>query len=559
MTSAFLPKTFIVLRGYTRRQLMADLQAGAVVGIVAIPLALAFAIASGVAPEKGLITAVVGGFLISLLGGSRVQIGGPTGAFVVIVYGIVQKYGIDGLAVCTVIAGVLLVAMGLARFGGAIKFIPYPVVTGFTSGIAVIIFSSEVRDLLGLRMTSVPAAFVAKWRAIGAALPTVSPSAIAVSAASLAILVLWPRVSKRIPGPIVAIVAVTAAVAIAKIPVETIGTRFGAFHAGIPAPHVPRVSLERLRELVSPAVTVALLAGIESLLSAVVADGMIGSRHKSNVELVAQGIANIGSSLFGGIPATGAIARTATNVKNGGRTPVAGMVHALTLLVVLLLFGRWASAIPLATLAAVLAVVAYHMSEWHSWKALLLAPRSDVIVLLATFLLTVVVDLTVAVQVGVVLSAFLFMKRMADVTNVGTITREFQESPDGTMLADPDGVARRRVPPGVEIYEVNGPFFFGAADKIQDVLGVVARKPSAFILRLRNVPAIDATGIRVLDDLDATFRHKGIRFILAGLHSQPYLALDRAGRLDRYGRENLAADLDEALALAEGSPAAPRP
>ena len=556
MNTSFLPKTFIVLRGYTRRQFLADLQAGAVVGIVAIPLALAFAIASGVSPEKGLVTAVVGGFLISFLGGSRVQIGGPTGAFVVIVYGIVEKYGVDGLAVCTLIAGIILIAMGLARFGGAIKFIPYPVVTGFTSGIAVIIFSSEVRDLLGLRMKSVPAEFVGKWRAIGSALSTASGPAIAVSAASLAILVFWPKVSKKIPAPIVAIVVVTAAVAVLHVPVETIGSRFGAFHAEIPAPHLPRISLDRVRELMSPAVTVALLAGIESLLSAVVADGMIGSRHKSNVELVAQGAANVGSALFGGIPATGAIARTATNVKNGGRTPVAGMIHAATLLLVLLLFGKWASMIPLATLAAVLAVVAYHMSEWHSWKTLLRAPRSDVIVLLATFLLTVVVDLTVAVQVGVVLSAFLFMKRMADVTNVGAITREFQESPDGTMLADPDGVARRRVPPGVEIYEVNGPFFFGAADKIKDVLGVVAKKPSAFILRLRNVPAIDATGIRVLDDLYETFRHRGIRLILAGLHSQPFLALDRAGRLDRYGRENLAADLDEALALAAESPGA---
>jgi len=519
------------------------------VGVVAIPLALAFAIASGVSPEKGLITAVIGGFLISFLGGSRVQIGGPTGAFVVIVYGIVQKYGVDGLAVCTAMAGVILIAMGLARFGGAIKFIPFPVVTGFTSGIAVIIFSSEVRDLLGLKMGAVPAPFVEKWRALVGALPTFSPSAIGVSAASLAILLIWPRISKKIPAPIVAILAVTAAAAWWKLPVETIGTRFGAFSAAIPAPRLPAVTLERVRELVSPAVTVALLAGIESLLSAVVADGMIGSRHKSNVELVAQGVANIGSSIFGGIPATGAIARTATNVKNGGRTPVAGMVHSATLLLVLLLFGRWASAVPLATLAAVLVVVAYHMSEWHSWKALARAPRGDVIVLLATFLLTVLVDLTVAVQVGVVLAAFLFMKRMADVTNVSAITREFQESPDGTMSSDPEGVARRQIPEGVEIYEVNGPFFFGAADKIKDVLGVVARKPRVFILRLRNVPAIDATGIRVLDDLSDTFRHKGIRFILAGLHAQPLFALDRAGRLDRYGRENLAGDLDEALAL----------
>jgi SulP family sulfate permease len=548
--TTFLPKTFTVLEGYTRRQFLADLQAGLVVGVVAIPLALAFAIASGVSPERGLVTAVVGGFLISFLGGSRVQIGGPTGAFVVIVYGIVQKYGIDGLAICTLMAGVFLIAMGLARFGGAIKFIPYPVVTGFTSGIAVIIFSSEVRDLLGLRMGTVPAPFVEKWRALGAALPTFSWQAIGVSAAALAILVFWPRISTKIPAPIVAILVVTAVVAWAKIPVETVGSRFGAFSAAIPAPRLPSITLERVRELFSPAVTVALLAGIESLLSAVVADGMIGSRHKSNVELVAQGIANIGSSVFGGIPATGAIARTATNVKNGGRTPVAGMIHSATLLLVLLLLGRWASAIPLAALGAVLAVVAYHMSEWRSWRALARAPRSDVVVLLVTFLLTVMVDLTVAVQAGVVLAAFLFMKRMADVTNVGAITREFQESPDGTMTDDPGGIARRSVPEGVEVYEVNGPFFFGAADKIRDVLGVIAKKPRVFILRLRNVPAIDATGIRVLDDLAVTFRHQGIRLIVAGLHAQPLFALDRAGFLDRYGRENLAGDLDEALAFA---------
>ncbi len=554
-TPAFLPKSFVALRGYSRRQFLADLQAGLVVGIVAIPLALAFAIASGVSPEKGLVTAVVAGFLISLLGGSRVQIGGPTGAFVVIVYGIVQKYGVDGLAVCTLLAGILLVAMGFARFGGAIKFIPYPVVTGFTSGIAVIIFSSEVKDLFGLRMGAVPSPFLEKWAAFGKAFASFSPAAVGVSTGSLAILIFWPRISKKIPGPIVAILAATAAVAVFKIPVETIGSRFGGFHASIPAPRFPPLSLSRVRELFSPAVTVALLAGIESLLSAVVADGMIGSRHKSNLELVAQGVGNIASSLFGGIPAAGAIARTATNVKNGGRTPVAGMIHSATLLFVLLLFGRWASLIPLATLAAVLAVVAYHMSEWRSFATLLRTPRSDVLVLLTTFLLTVLVDLSVAVQVGVVLAAFLFMKRMADVTNVGAITREFEESPDGMMSADPGGVARRTIPPGVEVYEINGPFFFGAADKIKDVLQFVAKKPKVFILRLRNVPAIDATGIHVLDDLHESFVRKGIVFLIAGLQAQPFAALDRAGRLDRYGRENLAGDLDEALEKARASTA----
>jgi SulP family sulfate permease len=558
--TAFLPKTFTALRGYDRPQFAADLQAGVVVGIVAIPLALAFAIASGVAPEKGMVTAVVAGFLISLLGGSRVQIGGPTGAFVVIVFGIVEKYGVEGLTICTVLAGILLVALGLARFGGAIKFIPYPVVTGFTSGIAVIIFSAQVRDLLGLKMETVPASFFGKWAAFGARFQSVNPAAIGVAAVSLLLLLLWPKVSHKIPAPIVAILVTTAAVALLRLPVETIGSRFGDFRVAFPAPRLPAISLARLRELASPSITIALLAAIESLLSAVVADGMIGSRHKSNVELVGQGVANIATGLFGGMPATGAIARTATNVKNGGRTPVAGIVHALTILLVAVFFGRYIRYVPLATLAAVLVVVAYHMSEWRTFATLFRAPRSDVLVLLTTFLLTVAVDLTVAVQVGVVLASFLFMKRMADVTNVGAITRELSDAPDGTMTDDTEGVFRRRIPPGVEVYEVNGPFFFGAADKIKDVLAFVAEKPRVFILRMRNVPAMDASGIRVLDDLFQSFSHHGVAFLIAGIHAQPLVALDRAGRLDRYGRENFLATLDAALARAAeilASPASP--
>jgi SulP family sulfate permease len=517
---------------------------------VAVPLALAFAIASGVEPRQGLVTAVVAGFLISFLGGSRVQIGGPTGAFVVIVAGIVSRYGVEGLLVCTLIAGVLLIGMGLARFGGAIKFIPYPVVLGFTAGIAVLIFSSQLKDLTGLRMGQVPTPFLAKWTSFARAAATFSPAALAVSIGSLAILGLWPRVSRRVPAPIVAILASIAAVAAFRLPVETIGSRFGAFQAGFPAPRLPAIGAEQVRELFLPAVTVALLAAVESLLSAVVADGMIGSRHKSNVELVGQGIANIASSLFGGIPATGAIARTATNVKNGGRTPVAGMVHALTVLAVLLLLGKWVSLVPLPTLAAILTVTAYHMSEWRAFAALLRAPRSDVAVLLSTFLLTVLVDLTVAVQVGIVLAAFLFMRRMAEVTTVEDFTREFREAPDGTMLGDPDGVARRAIPAGVEIYEIQGPFFFAAAEKLKEVLSFVSRRPRVFILRMRNVPAIDATGIRVLDDLHRDAARHGVAMLIAGLQPQPAAALERAGRLESYGRENLAAGLDEALARA---------
>jgi sulfate permease, SulP family len=547
MPTRFLPKTFTVMGGYTRRQFLGDLQAGIIVGVVAIPLALAFAIASGVPPEKGLITAIVGGFLISLLGGSRVQIGGPTGAFVVIVAGIVAKYGLEKLAVCTLMAGAILIVLGLARFGGAIKFIPYPVVVGFTSGIAVIIFSSQIKDLLGLPVADVPAPFVEKWAAIVPAIPRASVATMGVAAGSLAILLLWPRLSRKVPAPIVAITAATAAVAALGLPVETIGSRFGNVSLGIPRPHLPPIDLASVRDLFSPAVTIALLAGIESLLSAVVADGMIGSRHKSNVELVGQGIANIGSAIFGGIPATGAIARTATNVKNGGRTPIAGMVHAVTILVLMLFLGRSIRYVPLAALSAILVVVAYHMSEWRSFAHIFRTPRSDVLVLLTTFLLTVLVDLTVAVQAGVVLAAFLFMKRMADVTNVGMVTRELVEAPDGTMNADSEGVARRKVPAGVEIYEVNGPFFFGAADKIKDVLHFVAKKPQVFILRMRNVPAMDASGIRVLDDLFESFERQGIRFLISGINAQPLHALERAGRIDRYGRENFVATLDDAL------------
>ena len=549
MPATWLPKTFTILRGYTRAQLFADLQAGLVVGIVAIPLAIAFAIASGVSPERGLVTAAVAGFLVSLLGGSRVQIGGPTGAFVVIVYGIVTRYGLDGLTIVTILAGGILIVFGLARFGGAIKFIPYPVVTGFTSGIAVIIFSSQVKDLLGLQMGAVPAHFLAKWESYAAHLGSASLPAIGVAAGSFAILGLWPKISRKVPAPIVAILAASAVVAALGLPVETIGTRFGEIHAAIPAPSLPSVSLDRVRELFPSAVTVALLAAIESLLSAVVADGMIGSRHKSNVELVGQGIANIAAGLFGGIPATGAIARTATNVKNGGRTPVAGMTHAVTVLLVLVFLGKWARFIPLATLAAVLTVVSYHMSEWRAFATLFKTPKSDVAVLLTTFFLTVVIDLTVAVQVGVVLAAFLFIKRMADATHVAAITQDLDDVPDGTMARDTEGVARRTIPEGVEVYEINGPFFFGAADKIKDVLHFVRKKPRVFVLRMRNVPVIDASGIRVLDDLFRSFSHQGIRFVIAGIQAQPRGALERAGKLDEYGRENFVATLDEALAV----------
>jgi SulP family sulfate permease len=541
-----VPKLVTTLKGYTRAQFTADLTAGVIVGIVALPLAIAFAIASGVTPDRGLYTAIIAGFLISTLGGSRVQIGGPTGAFVVIVYGIVQKFGVDGLIVATIMAGVFLVILGAVKLGSVIKFIPHPVVIGFTSGIAVIIFSSQVKDFLGLRMGSVPADFLEKWAAFAEHVRSVNPYAVAVSALAVAVIVVWPRINRRIPGPFVALLVATAVVQLFHLPVETIGSRFGGISASLPSLTLPHPTVAQLKLLIGPAFTIALLGAVESLLSAVVADGMIGGRHRSNMELVGQGVANIVTPLFGGIPATGAIARTATNVKNGGRTPIAGMVHALTLLLIVLFFGRWAALIPLAALAAILVVVAYHMSEWRAFRAELTAPRSDVIVLVITFSLTVLVDLTVAIEVGMLMAAFLFMKRMSEVTNVTAITRELEDEGD-EYATDPNGVRHRAVPDGVEVYEVNGPFFFGAAETFKDTLGQIARKPKVLIIRMRNVPAIDSTGLHALKDVVHRTRRDGTLVLLSDVHTQPLVALGRSAVLEEVGEENLFGNLDDAL------------
>jgi sulfate permease, SulP family len=541
-----VPKLVTTLKGYTRAQLTADLTAGVIVGIVALPLAIAFAIASGVTPDRGLYTAIIAGFLISALGGSRVQIGGPTGAFVVIVYGIVQKFGVDGLIIATVMAGVFLVILGAVKLGSVIKFIPHPVVIGFTSGIAVIICSSQVKDFLGLRMGSVPAGFVEKWAAFAANVRSVNPYAVAVSALAVAVIVVWPRLNRRVPGPFVALVVATLVARLFHLPVETIGSRFGGISASLPRLTLPHPTIAQLGLLIGPAFTIALLGAVESLLSAVVADGMIGGRHRSNMELVGQGIANIVTPLFGGIPATGAIARTATNVKNGGRTPIAGMVHALTLLLIVLFFGRWAALIPLAALAAILVVVAYHMSEWRVFRAELTAPKSDVAVLVITFALTVLVDLTVAIEIGMLMAAFLFMKRMSEVTNVTAITRELEDEGD-QYATDPNGVRHRAVPNGVEVYEVNGPFFFGAAETFKDTLGQIARKPKVLIIRMRNVPAIDSTGLHALKDVVHRTRRDGTLVLLSDVHTQPLVALGRSAVLDDVGEENLFGNLDDAL------------
>ena len=544
-TSKLEPKLLTVLReGYSRGQFFKDVTSGVIVGIVALPLAIAFAIASGVKPEQGLYTAIVGGFLISCFSGSRVQIGGPTGAFIVIVYGIVQQYGFDGLAVATVLAGLLLIAMGVARMGAVIKYIPYPVTVGFTAGIALIIALGQLRDLMGLQMATVPSAFVEKIVAYSTAFQNINTYAIAIGGLTILITLLWPRLTHRIPGSLVALLATTALVQLANLPVETIDSRFGAVPTGLPSPRLPMVDWNTFTNLFSPAISIALLAGIESLLSAVVADGMTGRRHRSNMELVAQGIANVASPIFGGIPVTGAIARTATNVKNGGRTPIAGIVHAVVLLLIMLFLGKWAALIPMATLAGILLVVAYNMSEWRLFVKLFRGPKSDILVLLSTFLLTVLIDLTVAIQVGVVLAALLFMRRMADVTQVGYITRLLEDEEE---VDDANRIAGKDVPAGVEVFEVNGPFFFGAADKFKDAINQVEKKPRVLILRLRSVLTLDATGLIALEEVFARTAREGTILVLSGVHAQPLTTMQRSGFLDRVGEKNIFDNIDHAL------------
>lgn len=486
MRTEFTPKLFTLLRtGIPREQVRKDVASGVIVGILALPLAIAFAIASGVPPDKGLITAIVAGFIISAFGGSRVQIGGPTGAFIVIVYGIVQQHGVDGLIIATFMAGVLLVAMGLLRAGQLLKYFPHTLIVGFTAGIAVIIFTTQIKDLLGLRMGELPSGVIAQWAAYAGHLHTINPWAAGISVLSIGLIILTPRITSLVPGPLVAIIICTALVRGFALPVETIGSRFGSIPNMLPAPHIPAMDLSTLRELLQPAVAIALLGGIESLLSAVVSDGMIGGRHRSNMELVAQGGANMLSALFGGIPATGAIARTATNVKNGGRTPIAGIVHALTLLVIMLVAAPLAVQIPLACLAGILVVVAYNMSEWRNFASALKGHRYDAIVLLATFFITVVFDLVLAIEVGMVLAAFLFMKRMSDVVGLKDVLVAEQGEEPGEL----------KVPPGVRVFEVDGPLFFGAAEMFQNALTQINDREKVVIIRLRNVPLIDATGM----------------------------------------------------------------
>jgi len=538
----FRPKLLECLRGYTSAQFFADLAAGLTVGIVALPLAMAFAIASGVKPEAGIFTAVIAGFIISALGGSRVQIGGPTGAFVVIVYGIIAKYGVTNLAICTIMAGIMLLVMGLTGLGAAIKFIPYPVTMGFTSGIAVLIFSTQIKDFFGLAVNKVPAEFVEKVKVLGEHFHSLQWPTVTLAVASLLIIVFWPKKwARRVPGSIVALLLGTALVTILQIPVETIGTRFGGIPQGLPQMQLPHLSWQNIQNLFPPALTIALLAAIESLLSAVVADGMIDDRHDSNQELMAQGVANIFSPLFGGIAATGAIARTATNVKNGGRTPISGIIHALTLLVILLVAAPLAKFIPLATLSAVLVVVAYNMGEWHHFTRLARWPKSDSVVFLAAFGLTVLIDLTVAVEVGMVLAAVLFIKRISETTQIMAV----DESTDTEGAHH--SLIGKEVPEGVLIFRVFGAFFFGAADKLETALKRAQQEPEILILRMRKVLAMDATGLNALEDLYEKLQKKGKHLILSGPHAQPYMTMDKAGFLAQLGSENVCPHIDAAL------------
>jgi len=543
----FKPKFFTLIKNYDKETFISDLIAGVIVGIVALPLAIAFAIASGVAPEKGIITAIVAGFLISFLGGSRVQIGGPTGAFVVIIYGVIQNYGYTGLLVSTFLAGIFLVIMGFAKLGSLIKFIPHPVIVGFTSGIALIIFSSQIKDLFGLSITKVPADFIEKWYVYFSNFHTYNYWSIIISISSLMIIIVWQKFIKKIPGSIIAIILTTIFATAFNLPVETIGSRFGSIKASLGIEFVPQINFETVKNLIQPAFTIAMLAAIESLLSALVADGMIGSKHRSNTELIAQGIANIFSSLFGGIPATGAIARTATNIKNGAKTPVAGMIHALTLLLILLFFGKYANLIPMATLAAILVVVSYNMSEWRSFVKLFKSPRHDLMVLLITFFLTVVFDLTIAIEIGLIMSVFLFMHRMSQVTNVGIIRKEFEDTEDiDETIVDP-----KKIPDGVEIFEINGPFFFGAVDKFKETIEKLEKLPKVRILRMRYVNAIDSTGIHTLEEFYYDCKKHNIKLIISGIHAQPLKALTDSGFFDVIGEENFCGNIDEALEKAK--------
>ena len=549
-TFDFKPRLLQCLKNYNRKTFVADLMAGIIVGIVALPLAIAFGIASGVTPEKGIITAIVAGFVISALGGSKVQIGGPTGAFIIIIYGIIQQYGMEGLTIATLMAGVFLILFGLLHLGTIIKFIPYPIVVGFTSGIAVTIFTTQVKDLFGLNITSVPSDFIEKWICYFNNFSTVDLWSSVIGIVSVVIIMLTPKVSKKIPGSLVAIIVMTVAALLLKQfagveSIETIGDRF-AISNSLPKATVPALSWETIKNLVSPAITIAILGAIESLLSAAVADGVIGDHHNSNTELIAQGVANLASPIFGGIPATGAIARTMTNINNGGRTPIAGIMHAVVLLLIFLFLMPLAKYIPMACLAGVLVVVSYGMSGWRSFLALMKNPKSDVTVLLITFFLTIIFDLTIAIEVGLIIACLLFMRRMSETTDVHIISNEINpDDEDSDMHLG--NIEHLTIPKGVEVYEINGPYFFGAGNRFEEIMATLGDRPQVRIIRMRKVPFVDSTGIHNLTNLCEMSQKEGIQIVLSGVTEKVHSQLDKAGFYDIVGQDNICSHIDIAL------------
>lgn len=542
-------KLFSCLKTYNKKTFMSDLMAGIIVGIVALPLAIAFGIASGVTPEKGIITAIVAGLVISLFGGSKVQIGGPTGAFIIIIYGIIQKYGFEGLTIATLMAGVFLVLFGLLRLGTIIKYIPYPIVVGFTSGIAVTIFTTQIKDLFGLTLPSNPSDFIEKWGVYLQNFDTIDPWCALIGVASVVVIAVTPRFSKKIPGSLIAIILMTIVALLLKnfagvLSIETIGDRFSISNE-LPAAQVPDMNWETIKSLVSPAITIAILGAIESLLSATVADGVIGDHHDSNTELVAQGLANIASPLFGGIPATGAIARTMTNINNGGKTPVAGIIHAVVLLLIFLFLMPLAKYIPMACLAGVLVVVSYGMCGWRSFLELMKNPKSDVTVLLITFFLTIIFDLTIAIEVGLIIACLLFMKRMSETTDVKAITEEIDLNQDAEFSTG--NLDHLIIPQGVEVYEINGPYFFGAGNKFEEIMASFGDRPKVRIIRMRKVPFVDSTGIHNLTNLCEMSKKEGIQIVLSGVREKVNGQLEHAGFYHLIGEENICSHINLAL------------
>jgi SulP family sulfate permease len=548
----FQPKLFSTLKnGYDKQTLVQDLLAGVIVGIVALPLAIAFGIASGATPEAGILTAIVAGFIISFFGGSKVQIGGPTGAFIVIVYGIIQEYGMSGLCIATFMAGAFLILMGVLHLGTIIKYIPYPIVVGFTSGIALTIFATQIKDLFGLQIESVPAGFIDKWVVYFQHFDTVSWWSLLIGVGSILIIILTPKISRKLPGSLAAIIIMTIVCLILRSVgvegIETIGDRF-SISTELPQAEVPKINWDSIVRLAQPAMVIAMLGAIESLLSAAVADGVIGDRHDSNQELVAQGIANMVSPLIGGIPATGAIARTMTNINNGGRTPVAGIAHAIVLALIYLFLMPLVKFIPMACLAGILVVVSYNMSEWRSFKAILKNPKSDIIVLLVTFFLTVIFDLTVAIEVGVLIACLLCMKRMAETTNVSVLSDEIDPNADSDVMGNLDHLT---IPEGVKVYEINGPYFFGIGNKFEEMMGDMGGRAKVRIIRMRKVPFIDSTGVHNLQNMCRMCSQMGVKVVLSGVNPQVMKVIEDAGMDDVVGKENICSHINIALKRAE--------